>query len=63
MLLWGGRISEKNSDERAENLKASRELLKACAYIYVAKSEHSLNSAGIKAELDLANKRGIKELK
>lgn len=63
MLLWGGRISEKNADERAKNLKASSELLKACAYIYVAKSEHSSKSAGIKAELDLANKRGIKELK
>ena len=63
VLLWGGRISEKNSEERAKNLEASRELLKACAYIYVAKSKHSLNSVGIKAELDLARELNIKELK
>ena len=63
VLLWGGRISEKNSEERAKNLEASRELLKSCAYIYVAKSEHSKNSIGIKAELDLARELNIKELK
>lgn len=63
VLLWGGRISESNSKERAKNLKASRELLKSCAYIYVAKSEYSANSVGIKAELDLARELGIKELK
>ncbi|MDD7742173.1 MAG: hypothetical protein PUJ19_05395 [Campylobacteraceae bacterium] len=63
VLLWGGRISEKNAEEREKNLEASRELLKACAYIYVAKSKHSLNSVGIKAELDLANELNIKELK
>lgn len=62
VLLWAGRISEKNSEERAKNLEASRELLKACAYIYVAKSEHSRESAGIEAELDLARELGIKEL-
>ena len=63
VLLWGGRISEKNSEEGAKNLEASRELLKSCAYIYVAKSEHSKNSIGIKAELDLARELNIKELK
>ena len=63
VLLWAGRISEKNSEERAKNLEASRELLKACAYIYVAKNKHSLNSVGIKAELDLARELNIKELK
>lgn len=62
VLLWAGRISEKNSEERAKNLEASRKLLKACAFIYVAKSEHSRESAGIKAELDLARELGIKEL-
>ena len=63
VLLWAGRISEKNSEEREKNLEASRELLKACAYIYVAKSKHSRESAGIQAELDLANELNIKELK
>ena len=63
VLLWAGRISEKNADEREKNLEASRELLKACAYIYVAKSKHSRESAGIQAELDLANELNIKELK
>ena len=63
VLLWGGRISDKNGEERAKNLEASRELLKACAYIYVAKSKHSKNSIGIKAELDLARELNIKELK
>ena len=63
VLLWAGRISEKNAQEREKNLEASRELLKACAYIYVAKSKHSLNSVGIKAELDLARELNIKELK
>ena len=63
VLLWAGRISEKNSEERAKNLEASRELLKSCAYIYVAKSEHSSKSAGIEAELNLAAALGIKELK
>ncbi|MDY3671764.1 MAG: hypothetical protein SO038_00460 [Campylobacter sp.] len=63
VLLWTGRISEKNAQEREKNLEASRELLKACAYIYVAKSKHSLNSVGIKAELDLARELNIKELK
>lgn len=63
VLLWGGRISESSSDERAKNLKASRELLKACEFIYVAKSKHSANSVGIKAELDLARELNIKELK
>ena len=63
VLLWGGRISEKNGEEREKNLEASRELLKSCAYIYVAKSKHSLNSVGIKAELDLAQELNIKELK
>lgn len=62
VLLWGGRISEKNAQEREKNLEASRELLKACEYIFVAKSTHSLNSVGIKAELDLARELGIKEL-
>ena len=63
VLLWARRISEKNADEREKNLEASRELLKSCAYIYVAKSEHSKNSIGIKAELDLARELNIKELK
>ena len=63
VLLWAGRISEKNAQEREKNLEASRELLKACAYIYVSKNKHSLNSIGIKAELDLANELNIKELK
>ena len=63
VLLWAGRISEKNSEERAKNLEASRELLKACAYIYVAKSKHSLNSEGIKAEVNFARELNIKELK
>ena len=63
VLLWAGRISEKNSEERAKNLEASRELLKACAYIYVAKSFFSQNSEGIKAELHLATELNIKELK
>ena len=63
VLLWGGRISEKNSEERAKNLKASRNLLKFCAYIYVAKSTHSSKSEGIQAELNLAATLGIKELK
>ena len=63
VLLWAGRISEKNSDERAKNLEASRELLKSCAYIYVAKSKHSCESVGIQAELDLARELNIKELK
>ncbi|MDY3246586.1 hypothetical protein [Campylobacter sp.] len=63
VLLWAGRISENNSEERAKNLEASSELLKACAFIYVAKSKHSLNSVGIKAELDLARELNIKELK
>ena len=63
VLLWAGRISENNSEEREENLEASRKLLKACEFIFVAKSKHSLNSVGIKAELDLANKLNIKELK
>ena len=63
VLLWAGRISENNSEERLRNLEASRELLKSCAFIYVAKSEHSKNSIGIKAELDLARELNIKELK
>ena len=63
VLLWAGRISENNSYERENNLEASRELLKACAYIYVAKSTHSSKSAGIEAELNLAAALGIKELK
>lgn len=63
VLLWGGRISENNSKERAKNLEASYELLKSCDFIFVAKSKHSLNSVGIKAELDLARELDIKELK
>ena len=63
VLLWAGRISENNNYERENNLKASRELLKACAFIYVAKSTHSSKSVGIKAELDLARELYIKELK
>lgn len=63
VLLWAGRISENNAAKREENLEASRKLLKACEFIFVAKSKHSLNSEGIKAELDLANKLNIKELK
>ena len=63
VLLWTGRISESNAAEREKNLEASRELLKACAYIYVAKSTHSSKSVGIKAELDLARELYIKELK
>ena len=63
VLLWAGRISEKNAQEREKNLEASRELLKSCAYIYVAKSKHSCESAGIQAELDLALELNIKELK
>lgn len=63
VLLWGGRISENNSEERLRNLEASRELLKSCAYIYVAKSKHSCESAGIQAELSLAAALGKKELK
>ena len=63
VLLWAGRISEKSSEERAKNLEASRELLKSCAYIYVAKSKHSCESVGIQAELDLARELNIKELK
>ena len=63
VLLWGDRISEKNSEERAKNLEASRNLLKFCAYIYVAKSTHSSKSEGIQAELNLAATLGIKELK
>lgn len=63
VLLWAGRISENNAAKREENLEASRKLLKACEFIFVAKSKHSLNSVGIKAELDLANKLNIKELK
>lgn len=63
VLLWGGRKGESNASERKENLEASKELLKLCSFIYVAKSKHSLNSVGIKAELDLAYELGIKELK
>ena len=63
VLLWAGRISEKNADEREKNLEASRELLKSCAFIYVAKSKHSRESVGIQAELNLAAALGIKELK
>ena len=63
VLLWAGRISEKNADERETNLEASRELLKSCAYIYVAKSKHSCESVGIESELNLAAALGIKELK
>ena len=63
VLLWAGRISENNSYERENNLEASRQLLKACAFIYVAKSTHSSKSVGIKAELDLARELYIKELK
>ena len=63
VLLWTGRISESNAAEREKNLEASRELLKACAFIYVAKSKHSLSSVGIKAELDLSRELNIKELK
>lgn len=62
VLLWGGRISENNTAEREQNMLACSELLKACEYIFVVKSTHSLNSVGIKAELDLARKLGIKEL-
>ena len=63
VLLWAGRISENNSEERLRNLEASRELLKSCAYIYVAKSKHSCESVGIQAELNLAAALGKKELK
>lgn len=63
VLLWGGRISENSTKEREQNMLACRELLRACAFIYVAKSKHSANSVGIKAELDLARELGIKELK
>ena len=63
VLLWAGRISENNSEERAKNLESSRELLKSCDFIYVAKSKHSCESAGIEAELNLAAALGIKELK
>lgn len=63
VLLWGGRISEKNAQEREKNLEASRELLKSCAFIYVAKSKHSRESVGIQAELNLAAALGKKELK
>lgn len=63
VLLWGDRISENNSKERADNLEASCQLLKSCDFIFVAKSKHSLNSTGIKAELDLARELGIKEIK
>ena len=63
VLLWAGRISEKNSEERLRNLEASLKLLKSCAFIYVAKSKHSCESAGIQAELNIAAVLGIKELK
>ena len=63
VLLWTGRISESNATEREKNLEASRQLLKNCAYIYVAKSTHSSKSVGIQAELSLAAALGIKELK
>lgn len=63
VLLWGGRISEKDMDERIKNLEAGLELLKACAYIYVEKSKYSLESDGVRAELNKAIELGIKELK
>lgn len=63
VLLWGGRLNENSKQERERNMIACRTLLKACDFIYVAKSKHSGNSVGIKAELDLAMELGIKELK
>lgn len=63
VLMWGGLKDEKTYKQREENLKACKLLLEKCEYIYVAKSDYSEFSEGIKEELKLASKIGINELK